>query len=99
MINNPSRLGNPQNWGDPNVVIDGDFPTAPIVMVPATTELPIWAGLPPVTRVRYERRSLRRRIARSQFAADVRDKGVVIGLCLPAPIALAYAIAQILGAQ
>lgn len=49
---------------------------------------------PQVHRVRYTRRSPWTRLKRF-----VRAEGVAIGLCAPAPFALAYAIVQIAGAR
>ncbi|MCZ2837178.1 hypothetical protein [Modestobacter sp. VKM Ac-2985] len=51
----------------PIPVVDGDVAPAP-----ATTELPVWSGLPPVTRTRYVRRSRWTRLVRFGRAAGRR---------------------------
>lgn len=59
-----------------------------------TTELLIPLKPPLVGRATYTRRSPWTRLKRF-----VRAEGVAIGLCAPAPFALAYAIVQIAGAR
>lgn len=56
--------------------------TQPIpALAPATVELPIWSGQPPVRRrsTSHARPSLRRRVARSPLAADVQRHPMWVG--------------------
>jgi hypothetical protein len=87
------------SYADGPATLDAIWPTVPLpTREDWTQEIPVWQGLPElVATARCERPSLLRRIARSQFVADVRRESVVVGLALSALaclVPLAYAIAE-----
>ena len=71
-----------------------DLMTQPIVATPPTALIPTYNGHPmlptprPIGVATYD--------TRSRAVRWLRSNPVVIGLCAPAPLALAYAIAQLL---